>query len=218
MSTHVVISSEWTERMALTDLNFRSNAHNFQLVSENCKITAAWWALRNCELKQHKTIRSVCLSRNAQIQRDYDYQYSTVDSCLKVHCDAIENLLTFLSSRFLSLCATTLVGLLSPLVWHAYNDSPITFESNASMGLVLLCYSISCQLLNYYYVLWMPIQILPNYNILSAAVFSEVELRKCLRYLFFCAKHERAKFFLTMFRDKIPGKGKFMSSIRWWWL
>lgn len=193
----MVVSSEWTERMTLTDLNFRSNAHNFQLVSENCKITAAWWAWRNWELKQHKTNQfalCVSLTQNARIQRDY--QYSTVDSCLKIHCDAMGNLLTFLSSRFLSLFSMTRVVLFSLLVWHAHNNSPITFELNAFMGLVLLCYSISCQLLNYY-VLWMPIQILPIYNILSA-FFSEVELRKCLWYLFFYGKHERAEF-LTMF-------------------
>lgn len=154
--------------------NFRSNAHQFQLQSKKIDV---WWAFRYyAELK--------LLSRT-YTQRDYEY--STVDSCLKILCDAMENLLTFF------LLALWRLVLSSSNSYYAMRISPPLhpqYKYFDGVGVALLQYLLPVAEL---YMFQFSLSPKTNYNILFS---SEVELAWCLYRSFFIAKHERAKFLI----------------------
>lgn len=126
------------------------------------------------------------------------------------------NLLTFLIMLFCTSCRPALAARPYGECRHAHSSSPITFNINAFMGLVLLSLQYRLPVAEIYYVCSLDAN-LPNYNIFPrcsdcvCVCSGRVELPISASGIY--RKHERAKFLLCCL-DKIPGIGKFMSSIR----
>lgn len=198
--------------MALTDLNFRSNAHNFQLVSENCKITAG--LVRNCELKQHKTNQfALCVSlpRNAQIQ--HDYQYSTQRSTRVWRFTAM---LWEICSLFFPLASYhSLLRLVLACSRH-WSDMRIAIPPSPTTWMLSWgwCCFATVSVASCWIIIFFGCQFTFSPTTTFSLFFGGGASKVPSVFIFY-GKHERAKF-LTMFRDKIPGK--FMSSIQWRWL
>lgn len=125
-------------------------------------------------------------------------------------------------SLFSSCSSAHRVGLLS---LHVLTESagmrtrapPSPSTLMLSWGWCCSCYSIGCQLLKFIMcVPWMPISPTTTFFLAARIVCvcsGRVELPISASGIY--RKHERAKFFLCCCLDKIPGIGKFMSSIRW---
>lgn len=127
--------------------------------------------------------------RTSTVYRARDYQYSTVDSCLKFHSDAMGNLLTFHFLLFYESCWT----LLACYPYSVYSTCAYQLPHHNSTLLLSWGWCCLLQLLNFIicvFVPWMPISLSPQLwqhfssQLLSVCGLWRVELPKCLWYLY----------------------------------